>query len=404
LVRRSGTEYELGLAGIKRTFTSKPFDSMASQLARLQSPTAVQAALDEFERIGRTAFLQKYGFGKSRDYLVRNAATGTLADSKAIVGVAFGNQYPTEGALAPADFSGGDATVVAKLQSLGFEVVRAGEDWSAEEVRATVTSYFEMLEAEAKQEAFNKSAFNLVLRQKLRGRTKSSVELKHQNISAVLASMGLPYIQGYKPRSNAQLLLRKEVQQFVLDHVDLVERMVDALEEMKTPSQQSFIAVLKDPPPIETVVRLETERRARLRRKVDYAARDEGNRELGRAGEHWVLGFEQQRMSDVGLAALFGRVDWVSDRLGDGAGYDILSNDSETQPRYIEVKTTNGAHASYGTTSAYDAPEGSPLVQWFEMQSIRQQPNPVGRSSRCLERRRARSIEARFRRRLLARQ
>lgn len=36
----------------------------------------------------------------------------------------------------------------------------------------------------------------------------------------------------------------------------------------------------------------------------------------------------------------------MSDRLGDGAGYDILSYDAPSQPRYIEVKTTNGSHAS----------------------------------------------------------
>ena len=39
-------------------------------------------------------------------------------------------------------------------------------------------------------------------------------------------------------------------------------------------------------------------------------------------------------------------MDWVSERLGDGAGYDILSYDAPSEPRYIEVKTTNGAYAS----------------------------------------------------------
>lgn len=49
---------------------------------------------------------------------------------------------------------------------------------------------------------------------------------------------------------------------------------------------------------------------------------------------------------EVGLAEVFNRLDWVSERLGDGAGYDILSYDAPSQPRYIEVKTTNGTHAS----------------------------------------------------------
>lgn len=51
-------------------------------------------------------------------------------------------------------------------------------------------------------------------------------------------------------------------------------------------------------------------------------------------------------MQNTGRAELFQRIDWVSDRLGNGAGYDILSYDAADQPRYIEVKTTNGAHSS----------------------------------------------------------
>ena len=35
-------------------------------------------------------FLRHYGFGKSRDYLVRNPTNGELCDSKAIAGAAYG--------------------------------------------------------------------------------------------------------------------------------------------------------------------------------------------------------------------------------------------------------------------------------------------------------------------------
>jgi hypothetical protein len=55
-------------------------------LGKLQDPTAVTAAIDEFERLGRTSFLEKYGFGKSREYMLRDPSTGKLYDSKAIVG------------------------------------------------------------------------------------------------------------------------------------------------------------------------------------------------------------------------------------------------------------------------------------------------------------------------------
>ena len=140
---------------------------MAVEISRLQSPAAVQAALDEFSRLGRTAFLKRYGFGKSRDFLVRNARTGQLCDSKAIVGAAFGHQFPQEGPLKPTDFSGGEATVVPRLQHLGFDVVRIGEDWTFDEVQATVASYFEMLLLEAEQQRYTKTEFNAQLRQRL---------------------------------------------------------------------------------------------------------------------------------------------------------------------------------------------------------------------------------------------
>lgn len=320
---------------------------MARELSQLMSPAAVQAALDEFCRLGRNDFLTKYGFGKSRDYMVRNPQTGDLCDSKAIVGAAYGHQFPEQGSLRPSDFSGGEATVVAKLQNLGFEVVRVGEDWSTEEVNAAVFSYFEMLALEARQERYKKSEFNAALRQRLRGRSKSSVELKHQNISAVLQSLELPFIPGYKPRGNAQLLLRKSVQSFVQEHSDLMQQVVDALEEVKAPESKTFKAVLVAPPPVEVVAKIDPGlRRPRLPRKVDYASRDEANRRLGRAGEQWVLEFEQERLMRQGDIELFQRVDWVADRLGDGVGYDILSYDAPSKPRFIEVKTTNGPHAS----------------------------------------------------------
>ena len=59
--------------------------------------------MDEFEALGREAFLLRYGYGKSRDFLVRNPRTSGLCDSKAIVGVAYGKQFPQEGPLKPAD-------------------------------------------------------------------------------------------------------------------------------------------------------------------------------------------------------------------------------------------------------------------------------------------------------------
>jgi hypothetical protein len=321
---------------------------MASELSRLRSPDSVQRALDEFAQLGRTAFLERYGFSKAKDYLVRNPRTGELCDSKAIVGAAYGFEHPDEGPLKAEEFSGGEATVVPLLQLPHFETVRIGEDWSRAEVDATIESYFRMLSLEARQEQYKKTAFNEELRGSLNGRSKASVELKFQNVSAVLNGLGLPFIAGYKPRGNSQLLLRQAVQEFVLRSADSIQHTVDALEEVKTPQQKTFSAVLREPPPLEEVIKTrESSRRVRLTRKVDFALRDEGNRQLGRAGEHWTLAYEQHRLTELGHPELFQGVSWVSDRLGDGAGYDILSFEADTgAQRFIEVKTTNGAHAT----------------------------------------------------------
>jgi hypothetical protein len=82
--------------------------------------SAVLKAIEEFDRVGRRAFLKKYGFGMARDYvLVRN---GHSYDSKAIAGAAHG-YLPGHSALTHDDFSGGDATVRRALEKLGFEVL-----------------------------------------------------------------------------------------------------------------------------------------------------------------------------------------------------------------------------------------------------------------------------------------
>src|SRR4051794_31131814 len=88
----------------------------------------VLAAMGEFDRMGREAFLAKHGFRAAREYFLTR--DGRRYDSKAIVGAAHG----MAGGPAPlpaSAFSGGDATVAALLQRLGFEVVRS----EASEVR-----------------------------------------------------------------------------------------------------------------------------------------------------------------------------------------------------------------------------------------------------------------------------
>lgn len=93
-------------------------------LSRLTSRAAVLDAIAECDRLGRDEFLARHGFGPARRFFLEHG--GRHYDSKAIVGVAFGNQFPDEGPLRSEEFSGGVATVQRKLEDLGFslEVVR----------------------------------------------------------------------------------------------------------------------------------------------------------------------------------------------------------------------------------------------------------------------------------------
>tara|TARA_R110002096_G_scaffold380542_4_gene574473 strand:+ start:889 stop:1515 length:627 start_codon:yes stop_codon:yes gene_type:complete len=86
----------------------------------IYNPESVLRAVEECDRLGRTEFLQKYGFSPAKSYhLIHN---GKEYDSKAIVGVAYGFENPDHGPLRAEEFSGGAATVQNWLEDLGFEV------------------------------------------------------------------------------------------------------------------------------------------------------------------------------------------------------------------------------------------------------------------------------------------
>lgn len=57
----------------------------------LTDRAAVNWAISEFDRLGRKAFLKRYGYGEARQYFV--VVNGSLYDSKAIFGAAYERQY-----------------------------------------------------------------------------------------------------------------------------------------------------------------------------------------------------------------------------------------------------------------------------------------------------------------------
>jgi hypothetical protein len=217
------------------------------------------------------------------------------------------------------------------------------EDWSLEEVAATVADYFAMLELELRGEPYNKKEHNRHLQTLLHGRSAGAIEFKHQNISAVLIELGFPYIDGYKPRANYQELLKDEVS-VRLDHDVQLTRAAEELVEAparEMPSVRSLADVFVPAPARERPTGYERRKSpAVIRRGVDYLAREARNASLGRAGEAFALNVEHQRLWEAGQHALAERIEHVSHTQGDGLGYDIASFETDGRERLIEVKTT----------------------------------------------------------------
>src|SRR2546430_1886788 len=86
---------------------------------------SVLEAMGEADRLGDEAFLQKYGYGRARTYVLVEG--GKRYDSKAIYGVARRFETPSLGPLKASGFSGGEATVARWLKDLGFVVVHDDE-------------------------------------------------------------------------------------------------------------------------------------------------------------------------------------------------------------------------------------------------------------------------------------
>src|SRR4051794_33035475 len=100
-----------------------------------------------------------------------------------------------------------------KKEEKGGEKQEPGtRGWSEEEGRLIVDDYFAMLEQDLFGKAHSTTEHRKARLPKLDDGSEGSVEFKRANISAVLPGLGLPYIEGYKPRGTYQALLAREVE------------------------------------------------------------------------------------------------------------------------------------------------------------------------------------------------
>jgi hypothetical protein len=214
-------------------------------------------------------------------------------------------------------------------------------DWSKQEVRLIVEDYFDMLKKELVDASFSKTQHRKLLLPKLNNRPNGSVEFKHQNISAVLIEMGLPFIKGYKPKFNYQGLLVEEINRYLNNHQSIFEFEFEHFVKQggikNISADFDFQHFLSEEPVIS---KIPNNAPVFKPSKVNFLEREQNNRSIGAEGEKLVFEYEKWRLSKEGKENLADKVEWVSKEKGDGAGFDILSKNINGTDRYIEVKST----------------------------------------------------------------
>jgi len=214
---------------------------------------------------------------------------------------------------------------------------KSGTTWRDDELDLIVADYFSMLSAELSGKPYIKSRHSAALMATI-GRSHRSAEFKHQNISAVLDELGMPWIPGYKPKRNYQNAIFDAIDRYLTTHAGILK---PAPRQQPTPPKPSHIFV--EPPVKGPITEKIPQKLRQLIAKFDPVERDHLNRSLGKSGESFVVDLEKRRLIEGNRSDLAHKVRWVSAELGDGAGYDVSSFSLSGRPQFIEVKTTNGS-------------------------------------------------------------
>lgn len=217
-----------------------------------------------------------------------------------------------------------------------------GWDWL--ECEFLISEYMVMLEKHLQGVPYNKAEHRRSLQPRLNNRSNGAIEFKHQNVSAVLLELGLPYIPGYKPAFNFQQQLKQVVLSYLAGHQKLLDDVSLSADRQITGQEGAIFTWERvfDPDPPEHIPRVMEAKPKYLARQVDYTERETRNRQLGRSAEAFIVALEKQRLSLAGRPDLADEVVWSSEDYGDGLGYDIRSFDAlSEEERFLEVKATN---------------------------------------------------------------
>ncbi|MBU4556347.1 MAG: DUF3883 domain-containing protein, partial [Actinobacteria bacterium] len=196
----------------------------------------------------------------------------------------------------------------------------------------------------------------------------------------VLVEMGYPYLPGYKPQHNYQkalvdVVLRRVAELQNLDGLVADSATASAALPLLDGILERLVATPAPSQPSASVAR-EHAVAWRVRRGVDYLAREARNTSLGLAGEQFVVEFERARLKSVGAGRLADRVEHVALSLGDGLGYDVRSFELDGSELMIEVKTTGYGIFTpfYVTPNELEVSRGSSNYRLYRLFDFRLNP------------------------------
>ena len=210
--------------------------------------------------------------------------------------------------------------------------------WEQPEVEATLTAYFMLMERELAGHRLNKAEVYRSLARQW-GRGPGAYEQKMQNISAVLVLHDQPYLKGLPPLVNIQRSLEPVTLQYLRDHPEAMGLLQRYRKKLIVPyAADLFDATTVSEPPASFTKG--PKRGGAIISQEEIAEKEANCKEIGLAGEQWVLHFERARLKAEGRHELAEAVEHVSITRGDGMGYDILSYDTNERELHIEVKST----------------------------------------------------------------
>jgi len=219
---------------------------------------------------------------------------------------------------------------------------KTGKPWTQFEVEATVATYFRIVDMERRGERYVKAEVIRQLQRMIPARSEDSIGYKMSNISAVLNEIGQPWIEGYKPLPHVQADLRPAVAAHLAKERRIAEGLADYETSAIPPAQQRELTLddVLVARPNGSGGRASASK-VRLNGGPLPALRDFQAKQLGDAGEEWVVNLERGTLWRLGRPDLADKVRWTAREDGDGAGYDVTSFFPDGRQRLIEVKTTN---------------------------------------------------------------